>query len=127
MLIDDDKHDNFFHERVIRKAGIAEQIVPLTKPEKALEYLEKSPSGEGLTPELIFLDINMPRIDGWAFIDSYKDLQNSSLKHTKVVILTTSIDPEEQFRAETDPHIAGFQTKPLTAEMLEEIILQHFA
>lgn len=126
MLVDDDQHDNFFHERVIRKAGVAEKVVQWTKPEEALKYLEAPDTEDHLVPDLIFLDLNMPRIDGWTFIDSYKDIENSSLKDTKVVILTTSLDPSERIRAEAEPFIHGFESKPLTAETLHNIMGEYF-
>lgn len=75
-----------------------------------------------LQPELIFLDINMPGMDGWEFIEHYKLLDNSLQKAMIVVMLTTSDNPDDIARARTQGILSDFKTKPLTKEMLSDVI-----
>lgn len=119
MLIDDNKIDNFFHERVIRKSDVAKHIIIKESGREALDYLA---SETPLLPDLIFLDINMPGMNGWEFIQHYKmldeELQNSMI----VVMLSTSDNPDDKSMALTQGIIIDFKTKPLTIEMLDETV-----
>jgi len=119
MLVDDNPNDNFFHERVIRKCNAAELVVVRQSGMSALEYLRSEREGE-LRPDLIFLDINMPGMNGWEFLEKFEQLDPISKSGLVVVILTTSENPDD--RAKADEMHAGFTTKPLTPEALEEII-----
>lgn len=120
MLIDDNKIDNFFHERVIRKSNAAKEIIAIESGQAALDYIKSGK--EKLQPELIFLDINMPGMDGWEFIEHYKQLDESLQKAMIVVMLTTSENPDDIARAKTEGLLSDFKSKPLTKEMLEDVI-----
>jgi CheY-like chemotaxis protein len=123
MLIDDNDDDNFFHQRSIRKADAAETVVVMTKATEALEYL-KSKSKADL-PELIFLDINMPGLNGWEFIDEFKKI-SPNFNNSTLLMLSTSQNPDDLTKARTEPLIKGFKTKPLTVNMLEDILKEFF-
>lgn len=120
MLIDDNKIDNFFHERVIRKNDAAKEVIAIESGQAALDYIKSG--AERLQPELIFLDINMPGMDGWEFIEHYKQLDESLQKAMIVVMLTTSENPDDIARAKTEGLLSDFKSKPLTKEMLEDVI-----
>lgn len=120
MLIDDNKIDNFFHERVIKKCDAAKKIVIKESGQEALDYLI---SGNVTTqPDVIFLDINMPGMNGWEFLDHYKQLDKELQTAMVVVMLSTSENPDDRARAKTHGILADYKTKPLTKEMLEEVI-----
>jgi len=120
MLIDDNKIDNFFHERVIRKNNAAKEVIAMESGQAAIDHIK---AGDILLqPELIFLDINMPGMDGWEFIEHYKLLDNSLQKAMIVVMLTTSDNPDDIARARTQGILSDFKTKPLTKEMLADVI-----
>jgi len=121
MLIDDNPDDNFFHERVIRKCDAAENIIVMQAATVALEYLQSKPD---MCPDLIFLDINMPGMNGWEFLEEYNKLDKSLQSRVIVIMLTTSENPDDQIKAVNI--VTDFKTKPLTKEMLEEIITTHF-
>ena len=122
MLVDDNKTDNFFHERVIRKANAAQTVVVKESAEEALEYLKNRENNPTDHPELILLDINMPGMNGWEFIEEYEKLDKIFQSKMIVVMLTTSENPDDYALATKNNILAGFKTKPLTVEMLEEIM-----
>jgi CheY-like chemotaxis protein len=128
MLIDDNKDDNFFHERVIRKNNCAEKIISMESGKAALEYLRSETFESHSPPELIFLDINMPGMSGWEFLDEYDKLDQELKSKVIVTMLTTSDNPDDVAKAAAlcPSPLKEFRTKPLTKEMLEEIIGRYF-
>jgi CheY-like chemotaxis protein len=122
MLIDDNPNDNFFHERVIRKCNAAKAVVVQQTGKDALEYLRSKGSGDELHPSLIFLDINMPGMNGWEFLEEYQRLDATFKTSVVVVMLTTSDNPDDRAKAIAMNVASDFKTKPLTREMLEEIM-----
>jgi CheY-like chemotaxis protein len=123
MLIDDNADDNFFHERVIRKNDAAHLIVSKQSGEEALKYLSENHLSNP-KPDLIFLDINMPGMNGWEFFQKFNELAGNQKEKPIIVFLTTSENPDDQKKA-TDLN-AGFKTKPLTGEMLADVIDHYF-
>ena len=130
LVIDDDEPTNYFTQMILEESGYAKHIKVMQSGQEALDYLPKSEetdSDKALhpCPDLIFLDINMPAMDGWEFLDKYKKLNVES--RTIIVMLTTSLFPEDKLRAEKMPEISGFENKPLTAEKLAAVIEKYFS
>lgn len=126
MLIDDNPDDNFFHERVIKKSNAADIVIAKQTALDALEYLTSTKENEDLHPELIFLDINMPGMNGWEFLEAYNELDEKFKSRAIVVMLTTSDNPDDKIKAKVMNIASDFKTKPLTREMLEEIVAKYF-
>ncbi len=124
MLIDDDKFDNIYHERVIKKSGLADVIISKSTADAALEYLR---SGAEPKPDIIFLDINMPAVNGWEFLEEYNAIDQTMRKNATVIMLSTSETPEDAAKAKTFGFVCDFKTKPLNAAMLEDIVEKHLA
>lgn len=124
LLIDDNNADNYFHQIVLKQMNIAEHIAVATDGVEALDYLTKE---DQIIPELIFLDINMPRMNGWEFLEKYKHLDPKQKAKTIIVMLTTSAHPSDVEKAKRTAEVNGYQVKPLTKEMLNEILEKHFS
>jgi CheY-like chemotaxis protein len=129
LVIDDDEPTNFFTQMILEESGCTHHIRMVQSGREALDYLansEKPGSDPNLypSPDLIFLDINMPAMDGWEFLEEYKKLNVDS--RIIVVMLTTSLFPEDKLKAERMSEISGFENKPLTMEKLTAVIEKYF-
>ena len=132
ILIDDDDPTNFYHKMIIEECGCAENILVFTGGEKAMEYLQSNTKSEQnkdgyMKPDLVFLDINMPRMTGWDFLKEYAKLPEEQKSRIVLMMLTTSLNPDDESLARITPEVSGFYFKPLSVEMLDEILLKHFA
>ncbi len=122
MLVDDNRDDIFFHTRTIRKTHPQIEVVPMVDAAEAIDYLRSAARGEKPAVDLILLDINMPGMSGWDFLDAHAGLGGDDAAKRVIIMLTTSSREEEKTRALKYPTVIDFKTKPLTPEMLEEIL-----
>lgn len=130
LLIDDDKFVNLFHTKVIERANIGVSVKAITNVKEALAFLTRSSACEGTqqidNPNIIFLDINMPGLNGWDFIEQYSQLDNCYRDKIIVVMLTTSFDPEDHKRALSNKHIVDLLHKPLRPDALMNLVERYF-
>ena len=130
MLIDDDEPTNFLNKMLIEETGVAHEVRVAQSAREALDYLSgKLPGITGDTPpapDLIFLDINMPAMDGWEFLDRYRQLPSAQKAAIVMIMLTTSLNPDDHLRAREIPEVSGFEHKPLKAHRLKEILESYF-
>jgi len=126
LLIDDDESTNFLHELIINQADITNEVIAHQSGKSALEFLQSKNDGAYPHPDLIFLDINMPGMNGWEFLDEYKKLEKEQQGNLVVVMLTTSLHPRDAERAKEMSEIDDFMNKPLTVDMLHEVIEKYF-
>lgn len=126
LLIDDDETTNYVNTILINKADCAEEVKSVTSGHAALEYLKSLDSdGQHPQPDLIFLDINMPVMNGWEFIEEYHQLLPEQRGQVLVWMLSTSDNPADRERAEklgSD----GFMAKPLTISKLMDVVRRYF-
>ena len=116
FLVDDDPINNLINKRLLGKIGISENIVEFLEGEEALDKLNDIEADQSV---LIFLDINMPVLNGWEFLDKYLELYGH--RSDKIVILSSSIDYQDRFKAQGYEIVSGFLEKPLTLGKIEEI------
>ena len=123
LLVDDDPDDNFYHQIIINEMNIVNHIDIVINGIEAIAYLKKE---NQIPPEIIFLDLNMPKMNGWEFLEQYKHLNIAQKAKVLIVILTTSANPDHIKRAKEIQDVTGYETKPLTKELMMEILQQHF-
>jgi CheY-like chemotaxis protein len=123
LLVDDDPDDNMYHRIIIEEMDIAHRIDVAINGLEALAYLKKE---EQVPPEIIFLDLNMPKMNGWEFLEEYKHLNKEQKAKVVLVILTTSANPDHIKKAEEIEEVTGFETKPLSKQILKDILEEHF-
>jgi CheY-like chemotaxis protein len=125
MLIDDSEIDNFINLKMLEGCNFADHIYAHTNGKSALEFLKNiermGNKDNFLFPEVIFLDLNMPVMDGYQFIDEFGKMQDSLKNRTKIVILTTSLNPSDLERSKKYPQIIKFVNKPLTSQTLDSL------
>lgn len=131
VLVDDNESDNFLHSRLLKKAAITENIEIVLNGKEALALLaakkEDDATGKSHSrPELVFLDINMPVMDGWEFLEEYQHLGTITGKKPVFIILTTSLNPVDKIKAEKLLNSGCFYFKPMTLTMISEILEHHF-
>ena len=127
LLIDDSESDNFYHARKIRKMGITDNIHMCYSGKEALEYLRSELEGTHPQPTLIFLDINMPGMNGWEFLEEYEKLEVAQQGEVVLTMLSNSIDIRDQEKAERYKAVRGYYSKPLNKEYLTSILEEHFS
>jgi len=126
LLIDDDEATNFLHRMVIKKADCASHVHVELNGEAAIGYLNTQVDGKHPNPELIFLDLNMPRMNGWAFLEEYQKLPAGQQGAPVIVMLTTSLHPDDAAQAAKFKDISEFRNKPMTQGIIQEIIEKYF-
>lgn len=125
LLVDDDSINNFINERLIKKIDLTEEVNISLNGKEALEHLLKRSSEGKNVPELILLDINMPVMDGFEFLDAFQKLELPNKNSIIIVMLTTSTNPSDTERLE-NTGVAGYINKPLTEQKLKDAITKHF-
>lgn len=128
LLVDDDEPTNFLNQMIFESLDVVNQVRVAENGSKALEYLKKASTGDENypVPNMIFLDINMPAMNGWEFLEYYAAMDADNKADVVVVMLTTSLNPDDRSKAESNPDVTGFESKPLTAEKLEMLLQKYF-
>ncbi|SDR77777.1 response regulator [Christiangramia echinicola] len=117
-VIDDDEIYQMIIKKLIQKSGVFEDRYFFKGAKQVISELEKS---EFLVPDVILLDINMPLMDGWQFIEKLRTVVSEIPERTKIYIVSSSIAYSDKERAEKFPEVTGFLSKPLTVNILKEI------
>jgi len=132
LLVDDDPTTNFLNEELITELEIAEQIHIAYNGQEALDFINLTGKYKGVSkkshprPNLIFLDINMPLMDGFEFLEHYNKLPKSKKADIIIVFLTTSDSQKDKVKAVVNNLVADFIEKPLRKEELMKIRDQYF-
>ena len=116
MCIDDDPIVLMLNDLILKEQSFCNDLIKYDKAESALEYFEeqsKLPKDQQIIPALIFLDINMPVMDGWEFLEEFSNRFQIFHETTSVIILSSSVNPADLEMAENHPLVIGFMPKPL--------------
>ena len=125
MLVDDNDTDNFISRRIIEITKFAENVEVKNSGKSALDYLRENQNDENSLPNLIFLDINMPIVDGFVFLYEFEKFNDLIKDKCKVIILSSSDNKRDIDKIVNNNHVIKFITKPLTEKALEEFKAHH--
>ena len=132
LFIDDDEPTNFLNKLLIQEMDCAHHVEVVSSGVEALAYLTgtgafKNNNKVTPRPDLIFLDINMPGMDGWEFLQHYEKLPPTQKANIVMVMLTTSLNPDDEKAAKKNIEISGFENKPLDPVVIEKILSRFFS
>lgn len=127
MLVDDDLTTNLYNEIIIQELNITDEIKVFQNGKLALDYLTTmDEEGKYPQPEILFLDINMPIMNGWEFLELHEKLQQNQKAIIILAMLTSSMNPGDKVRAKNFGCVKEFINKPLIEEHLTELIGKYF-
>lgn len=121
-LIDDDEIFQFTTSRIIKLTNLPFNITQFFNGEQAMTYLSNNAQQPDKLPDIILLDINMPVIDGWMFLDEFKTLAKKLKKKITIYMVSSSIAPEDIRRAKSNPFVSDYLVKPVSAETLRQVL-----
>jgi CheY-like chemotaxis protein len=122
MLIDDDEIFTYIIKKIIEESEISEQITIFNNGRDAINYLTEAAEEETLLPKVIFLDLNMPLLDGWGFLDEYIRLKPKMCKKINLYVITSSVSTYDHEKSKEYSDITDFIVKPLAKEKFISIV-----
>lgn len=123
ILIDDNEATNFLHKKILQKENFSKEILTFQMGQQALDYLAEE---KNKVPELLFVDINMPTMDAWEFLEGFDTLSRKEKKEIKIILLTTSLSPQDEKKISELSNVERIMMKPLSEELLKQIFTTLF-
>ena len=124
LLIDDNEIDNLINQKMLEAANLSEHIFVCSSAKSAIEFLrnmEKLASANEILPSMIFLDIDMPLMDGFQFLDLFSKLREETKKKCEIIMLTSSINPSDISKSKSYEYVKKYINKPLSQKNLLEL------
>jgi len=121
MLVDDNELDNFVNKKLIENEHFANNVLVQSSGANALDYLKAHTANAEEIPDIIFLDIMMPDLDGFGFLTEFEKLSDSIKNKSKVVMLSTTESFKDLNRANQNMYVFKFLNKPLTKPVLDAL------
>lgn len=118
VLIDDDSTTNYLNKLIIERADLVDEVLTFESGEEALDFFHKNPNVSEAS--LVLLDINMPVMNAWQFLDHYQAINSGN--SNKIVLLSSSINPADKQMAEKIENVLDFKSKPLSIDMINDLV-----
>jgi CheY-like chemotaxis protein len=127
VLIEDNETTSFLNNRLLSRLGVARQVSSFSKADEATQFLWGSgPTAAQVAPDLVFVDLKMPGMSGFDFLERYSQLPDEAQERTVVAVLTTSMHAADTARVAQYPNVE-YLTKPLTEEKMQRLLAKRFA
>ncbi|MBC6991080.1 MULTISPECIES: response regulator [Hymenobacter] len=127
LLVDDDQTTNYLNQLLLKRLAVTEKLLIANNGQEALDLLQQHcHTATPDCPVLILLDVKMPIMNGFEFLEAYAQLPFAQGQTIVIVMLTTSLHPQDVQRLE-HLNISDFVNKPLTEEKIDSILRKHFA
>jgi CheY-like chemotaxis protein len=126
FLIDDDSINNYINARLIKRIGISYELSISLNGKEALVHLRALLSEIKKCPSLILLDINMPVMDGFEFVEAFQKMEFENKEEVRIVMLTTSENTKDMEKVKNNPKISDYLNKPLTEDKLTKVLERLF-
>lgn len=121
VIIDDDPISVLVCETMLRKSDFTEKIKTFNNAQDALTFFDRHYAESNEMPDFIFLDIQMPEMSGWDFMEAYNQFNHIPVRTPHVVMLSATFNPDDQKKANSDNLIISFISKPITKEALQNL------
>jgi CheY-like chemotaxis protein len=122
ILVDDDPIQHKITELIIKRLNLVIKYTSYTKAQDVLSFLIKHHKNISALPDLILLDLDMPEISGWDFLDIFEIFKQYFAKKISIVILTSSVDYRDKERIAMYESVKGFYSKPFTQEAMQDML-----
>jgi CheY-like chemotaxis protein len=122
VLIDNSDIDNFVNSSLVRSSGMVEELVMFQSATEGLKYMHKIAEKPEEVPQLILLDLGMQIMDGFGFMDEFLKLPPAVQDHTKIIVLTSSLDANDKKRSRSYPFVLDLLEKPLKVDKMKALI-----
>lgn len=123
MLVDDNEIDNLINQEMIRSTSFADEILVFLTGQEALNFLQENQGDKEALPEIIFLDINMPVMNGFQFLEIFDSLSDTVQEKCKIIMLSSSISPKDIDQAASSRYVRKYLNKPLNERYLGAIAI----
>ncbi len=126
IVVDDDPVSNFLCTRIVAKSEINAEVKAFLHGREALDFIEQCINSNADLPDLILLDVNMPLMNGWEFLDEYKILVPKMSKAIPVFILSSSVYNQDIQKARAIPEVSDYLIKPITVDLIKDLWSKQF-
>lgn len=122
MIIDDNLVDLYIISRMITKNNFGKNVLHYTEAEEAIKYLQENQDDISKLPQIIFVDIYMPLMSGFEFLEAYDELSATLKNYCKAYIISSTIDNDDIAQSSSNKNVVAFHVKPITKEFLDRIV-----
>ncbi len=124
MIVDDDALVFFLSTKLINAISIPTKLIQCTDGMEAISYFKDNIAVPDQLPDVVFLDLSMPIMDGWEFLDEYRTIMSDLTKPNRLYVLSSSVSPHDMERAKQYDFVRDFIVKPLSRDLTTKILTE---